>query len=500
MSKGTPSRARGRALVMKATTDTVAPVALGKLLESTYAGHLPGVMYTSVGSLDTTVRDITHDSTQVSRDSLFCCLVGDHSDGHEFAQEALNAGASVLLVERELPFDCAQIVVTDTRRAMGEIASAFYEHPSRRMRVIGVTGTNGKTTTAHLLGAIFRQQGLNTEVFGTLSGARTTPESCDLQRSLWRAAKVGVQAVVMEVTSHALVLQRIVGTQFEAVVFLNLSPEHLDFHKTLEQYFAAKASLFDRRFTSLGFVNRDDVHGQLLLDAAEINTVSFGLDDVENLEVTASSHSYVWQKKTLHVPVGGKFNVSNSLAAATVAANLGVDIIDIISGLAAAGTVAGRFQSISNGAPFDVIVDYAHTPDALRLVLDTTREIITPGGKIILVFGCGGDRDKAKRPMMGTVAALGADRVIITSDNPRSEEPMDIAQQITSGIEDVVGRSHVSVELDRRSAIELAVMTARKGDVVIIAGKGHEITQTIGNQVLPFNDAQVANELIGELS
>ena len=485
---------------MKATTDTVAPQALGKLLEATYAGHLPGVMYASVGSLDATISDITNDSTQVSRGSLFCCVVGDNTDGHDFAQDALNAGASALLVERELPFDCAQIVVTDTRRAMGEISSAFYDHPSRKLRVVGITGTNGKTTTAHLLGAIFRQQGLNTEVFGTLSGARTTPESCDLQRSLWQAVNAGVQAVVMEVTSHALVLQRIVGTHFDAVVFLNLSPEHLDFHKTQEQYFAAKASLFDQKFSSLGFINHDDVHGRLLLDATEINTVSFGLDDANDLEVTASSHSYVWRKKKLHVPVGGKFNVSNSLAAATVAAGLGVDVVDIVSGLAAAGTVAGRFQSISNDAPFDVIVDYAHTPDALQRVLDTTREIITPGGKIILVFGCGGDRDKAKRPLMGRVAALGADRVIVTSDNPRSEEPSDIAQQITSGIDDVVGRSHVSVELDRRSAIELALMTARKGDVVIIAGKGHEITQTIGNQVLPFNDAQVANELIGALS
>jgi UDP-N-acetylmuramoyl-L-alanyl-D-glutamate--2,6-diaminopimelate ligase len=350
------------------------------------------------------------------------------------------------------------------------------------------------------LGAIFRQQGLNTEVLGTLSGVRTTPESCDLQRSLWQLANAGVRAVVMEVTSHALVLQRIVGTHFDAVVFLNLSPEHLDFHKTQEQYFAAKASMFDAQFSGLGFINRDDVHGRLLLDATEINTVSFGLDDVENLEVTASSHSYVWRKKKLLVPVGGKFNVSNSLAAATVAAGLGVDIVDIVSGLAAAGTVAGRFQSISSNAPFDVIVDYAHTPDALQRVLDTTREIIAPGGKIILVFGCGGDRDKAKRPQMGAIAATQADCVIVTSDNPRSEEPMDIADQIISGIEDVVRRLAVSVELDRRSAIELALMTARKGDVVIIAGKGHEITQTIGNQVLPFNDAQVANELIGALS
>ncbi|NCV74831.1 UDP-N-acetylmuramoyl-L-alanyl-D-glutamate--2,6-diaminopimelate ligase [bacterium] len=484
---------------MKATTDKVAPVALGKLLEATYAGHLPGVMYTSIGSLDSLVRDITNDSTQVNRDSLFCCVVGDNTDGHEFARNAVDAGASALLVERELPLDCAQIVVTDTRRAMGEIASAFYGHPSQKMRVVGITGTNGKTTTAHLLGTIFRQHGLKTEVLGTLTGVRTTPESCDLQRSLWQAANAGVEAVVMEVTSHALVLRRLIGTHFDAVVFLNLSPEHLDFHKTQEQYFAAKASLFDIQYSNFGFINRDDVHGRLLLDATEIKTVSFGLDDVENIEVTASGHSYVWQKKKVHVPVGGKFNVSNSLAAATVAVNLGVDIIDIVSGLAAAGTVAGRFQSISSGASFDVIVDYAHTPDALQRVLDTTREIITPGGKIILVFGCGGNRDKAKRPQMGAIAAAYADCVIVTSDNPRSEEPMDIANEITSGIQGVERSSSLIVELDRRSAIELALMTARKGDVVIIAGKGHETTQTIGNQVLPFNDAQIANELIGAL-
>ena len=265
---------------MKATTDTVASVALGKLLETTYAGHLPGVMYTSVGSLDPIIRDITNDSTQVSRDSLFCCVVGEHADGHEFARDALDAGASALLVERELPLDCAQIVVTDTRRAMGEISSTFYDHPSQKMCVVGITGTNGKTTTAHLLAAIFRQQGLNTEVLGTLSSVRTTPESCDLQRSLWQAVNVGMEAVVMEVTSHAIVLQRIVGTQFDAVVFLNLSPEHLDFHKTQERYFAAKASLFENKFAGIGIINRDDVYGQLLLDATEIKTVSFGLDDV----------------------------------------------------------------------------------------------------------------------------------------------------------------------------------------------------------------------------
>jgi UDP-N-acetylmuramoyl-L-alanyl-D-glutamate--2,6-diaminopimelate ligase len=367
------------------------------------------------------------------------------------------------------------------------------------MRVVGVTGTNGKTTTAHLLASILRQQGLQTEVFGTLTGERTTPESCDLQRNLWQAVNAGTQAVVMEVTSHAMSLQRVVGTNFEAAAFLNLSPEHLDFHKTIEKYFAAKASLFDAQFTKLGIINRDDVHGRLLLDATEIDTVSFGLDDASAIEVSATHHAYVWKNANVNVRIGGKFNVMNSLAAATVALSLGVDIADIVSGLAGAGTVDGRYESVGGNIPFDVIVDYAHTPDALSRVLDTTRATIAPNGRIILVFGCGGDRDNAKRPMMGAIAASQADCVIVTSDNPRSEDPREIAAQITAGIADADRKSLLSVELDRRSAIELALMTAHTGDVVIIAGKGHETTQTIGDRVLPFNDAHVANELIGAL-
>jgi len=484
---------------MEATTTMVAPRALGALIESVYGQQLPGVQQLAFGDLSVMISDVTHDSHKVIPGSLFCCLFGNQSDGHDFAQDAINAGAVALLVERKLNLNIAQVVVGDSRRAMGEFAAALYEYPSRKLRVVGVTGTNGKTSTAHLLGIILRQQGLDTRVLGTLSGARTTPESCDLQKELWQAHIGGAQVVVMEVTSHAMSLHRVVCTEFAAAIFLNLSPEHLDFHKTQEQYFAAKASLFQSEFTNLGIINRDDVHGRLLLDATDVETVSFGLDDVSEIEVSLSRHGYLWRGQKVRVNLGGKFNVLNSLAAATAAASLGVGVADIVSGLAVATSVAGRFESVASDAPFDVIVDYAHTPDALSRVLDTAREIIAPGSRIILVFGCGGDRDRMKRSMMGRVAADLADCVIVTSDNPRSEEPLDIAQQIISGTAENERKAVISVELDRRSAIALAVMSARKGDLVIIAGKGHETTQTIGDRILPFNDAHVAQELIGEL-
>ncbi len=489
---------------MEATTNMVASQTLGALISSVYGHQLPGVQHSAFGDLSAMIRDVTNDSKKVSHGSLFCCLIGSQTDGHDFAQEAVDAGAVALLVQRKLPLNVAQVVVGDARRAMGEFAAALYENPSRNLRVVGITGTNGKTSTAHLLGAIFRQQGARTRVLGTLSGARTTPESCDLQKELWQAQMDGAQVVVMEVTSHAMSLHRVVGTEFDAAVFLNLSPEHLDFHKTQEQYFAAKASLFHSEFTNLGIINRDDVYGRLLLDATNIETVSFGLDDVSEIEVSVSHHAYLWRGQKVRVNLGGKFNVLNSLAAATAAASLGVGVADIVSGLAVATSVAGRFESVTFDVPFDVpfdvIVDYAHTPDALNRVLDATREVIAQGSRIILVFGCGGDRDKMKRPMMGMVAAQGSDCVIVTSDNPRSEDPLDIAQQIIAGIGDLERKAVVSVELDRRTAIELALMTARRGDVVIIAGKGHETTQTIGDRIVPFNDVLVVQELIGDLS
>jgi UDP-N-acetylmuramoyl-L-alanyl-D-glutamate--2,6-diaminopimelate ligase len=279
---------------------------------------------------------------------------------------------------------------------------------------------------------------------------------------------------------------------------LNLSPEHLDFHKTQEKYFAAKASLFENHYSSLGIINRDDVHGRLLLDATEIKTVNFGLDDIERIEVTASSHSYVWRKKTVQVPVGGKFNVSNSLAAATVAASLGVDIVDIVAGLAAAGTVAGRFQSISDSAPFDVIVDYAHTPDALHNVLRTINELRTGNEQVIALVGCGGDRDAAKRPEMARIACDLSDRVILTSDNPRSEDPDEIIRQMKAGVDALNYKKVLSIT-DRREAIHTACALSKPGDIILVAGKGHETYQEINGVKYPFDDKQIISELFNEL-
>lgn len=485
---------------MNAAGKLQSPIAIRELVDKTYWDRLPGIEARTIGSLDAIVSDITHDSRHVGQGTLFCCLHGDNMDGHSFAQQAVDAGACAVLVDHELQIDVDQIIVSDTRQAMGELSAALYGFPSRQMCVVGITGTNGKTTTAHLLAAILQEHGWETQVFGTLSGPRTTPESCDLQRDLYSSLMAGKRAVVMEVTSHAMSMQRAVGTHFEAAVFSNLSPEHLDFHGTLENYFGAKASLFAHEFTDLGIVNQDDAHGRMLIDAAAINYVGFGTDDISDLNIETDRHSYMWRGNNIQVGLGGRFNVANSLCAATVALSIGVGESSIVRGLASAQRVAGRYQVLDTDTPFTVIVDYAHTPDALDRVLQTTRELIKSGGRIILVFGCGGDRDIQKRPMMGWVAGQRADVVIVTSDNPRSEEPLDIAQQITHGIAPADKHTLMVVELDRRSAIRLALMEAKKGDIVIIAGKGHERTQTIGNKTIDFSDIHVALEIVGEIS
>jgi UDP-N-acetylmuramoyl-L-alanyl-D-glutamate--2,6-diaminopimelate ligase len=378
---------------------------------------------------------------------------------------------------------------------MALLSAAFYGFPSQSLHVIGVTGTNGKTTTAHLMAAILHQHGWPTEVFGTLSSVRTTPEAPDLQRKFAEQVQAGKRAVVMEVSSHALAQDRVVGTRFRESIFTNLSREHLDYHGTIEQYFSAKAALFSSEFTDVGIINRDDVHGKLLIDTVDIDTESFGESDASDIQFDASRHSFTWRKQRIEVSIGGRFNVMNSLAAATAAAKLGVAPYDIAAGLAAAGSVPGRFEAVNAGQQFDVIVDYAHTPDALQRVLQSARSVAR-SGRVIVVFGCGGDRDRDKRPEMGHTAALFADVVVVTSDNPRSEVPATITSQITSGIRSEQSGRLLAVEHDRRSAIGIAFSVAKAGDVVVIAGKGHETTQTIGESVIQFNDAQVARELL----
>jgi len=443
------------------------------------------------------VTAVDYDSRNVQPGSLFCCLRGANSDGHEFAQGARRAGAVALLVDHRLDLDVAQIVVDDTRRAMGWLAASFFGHPSRSLTMVGVTGTNGKTTTTSLITSILTSTGRATGMIGTLTGTHTTPEAPDLQAVLADFVAGGTTAVVAEVSSHALELQRVAGCHFDVAVFTNLGRDHLDLHGTEERYFAAKARLFEPTLSDTAVVNVDDPHGRLLMDARSIPTEGYSLADVTDVVVSATSHGYTWRGHRIEVPIGGEFNVMNSLAAATACRSLGLDLADIESGLRQAAPVPGRFEAIVAGQPFAVIVDYAHTPDGLEKALGAARQA-AGDARVHVVFGCGGDRDREKRPLMGAVAATLADEVVITSDNPRSEDPLEIINAAMAGVPpDYRGR--VVMEPDRRRAIEIAIRQARSADVVLIAGKGHEPTQTIGDQVLPFDDRAVALEILRAL-
>ena len=458
-----------------------------------------------IGDAKVRVSDITHDSSKVSNGVLFCCIVGENVDGHNFAKVAAANGAAAILVERRVEVDITQVVVSDVRSTMGYLAAELFNRPSEKLNVIGITGTNGKTTTAHLLASILRQHGWPTSVLGTLTGTRTTPESTDLQRFLAEELNRGSKAVVMEVSSHALALGRVEGTLFKAAVFTNLGQDHLDFHKSIEDYFVAKARLFTRLFTNLCVINRDDVHGSLLLDVIskdkEVRCESFGMSDAKDIHADASKISFHWQGQKIDSLMGGYFNVMNALAAATAAAKLGVTVSDIAKGLAAASAVPGRFESVSEGQLFSVVVDYAHTPEALQNVLLAGRKIVGKDAQVILVFGCGGGRDQLKRPKMGDIASQFADLVYVTSDNPRHEDARTIAHEVLQGVSSVSSvMSRVTIELDRRLAIGAAFGSAKPGDIVIIAGKGHEATQTIGADETPFSDVQVSRELLKAVS
>jgi UDP-N-acetylmuramoyl-L-alanyl-D-glutamate--2,6-diaminopimelate ligase len=445
---------------------------------------------------DPIVTSMAFDSRDVVEGALFFCLPGEHADGHRFAAAAVAAGAVALVVERPVDVDPAitQIVVDNARVAMAHLASAYFANPSEALTVIGVTGTNGKTTTAHILSGALGALGRRTGVIGTLSGAKTTPEAPDLQRRLAGFVAGGYDAVAMEVSSHALALDRALGTRFRIAVFTNLGHDHLEFHGTPERYFAAKARLFEPDLSDRGVVNIDDVHGRLLVDAAAIPCQPFSFADAADVEIGPFSHAYTWRGQRVEVGLGGRFNVMNTLAAATALSELGHSDRDITVALAATTSVPGRFEPVVAGQPFAVVVDYAHTPDALVEVLDTARSV-GGNGRVIVVFGCGGDRDQHKRPEMGAVAAARADLVVVTSDNPRSEDPLAIINDVIAGVP-ANYRDRIAVEPDRHDAIAIALAAARDGDVVVIAGKGHETTQTFGATAMPFDDRAVARELL----
>jgi UDP-N-acetylmuramoyl-L-alanyl-D-glutamate--2,6-diaminopimelate ligase len=461
------------------------------------------------------ITSVVHDSRLVTPGSLYACLRGEHFDGHGFAAEAVRSGATAVLADHRLDEldvvdDSAaaipQIVVDDTRLRLGPLAAEIAGHPSRSLTTVGITGTNGKTTTAALLAAIFEAAQQPCGVVGTLQGARTTPEAPELQATLRGFVTDAKTAAVLEVSSHALAMHRVDGTEFDAVVFTNLGHDHLDLHGSYEAYFRAKARLFDASFANLGVVNVGDAHGRLIADTAasdrpghEFDVVAYSVADISDVEVTTSAHRYVWRGRQVQVPMGGDFNVANSLAALTTAVELGIDPDVAIAGVAALTSVPGRFEVIDSAESrrrgISVVVDYAHTPDGLGRVLEAARAVVGAGGSLTVVFGCGGNRDRDKRPVMGAVAAAAADRVFVTSDNPRSEPAQQIIDEILAGITPDQD-ADVAALVDRRDAIGEAIAAAAAGDVVVLAGKGHERTQEFADRTIDFDDRAVAREFL----
>ena len=438
------------------------------------------------------IGSIAYDSRAVEPGALFCCVPGRSSDGHDHAAKAVEAGAVALLCERLLPVNAPQARVDSTRRAMAPLAAAFHNHPSRSLAVVGVTGTNGKTTVTHLLAAVLRAHSWTTGVIGTLDGPRTTPEAPELQAALADHVAAGARAVALEVSSDALVQHRADAVWFEVAAFTNLSPEHLNTHGDMESYFAAKASLFDPGRARTGVVNADDPWGRRLLDTASLPLVAYSMDDVTDVEIRPRSTRFRWDGAPVDLRLGGRFNVSNAVCAATIARLLGVPAPTVAAGLCGLDAVPGRFERVEAGQPFAVVVDYAHTPAALEQVLEAARAE-AGDGRVVVVFGCGGDRDRGKRPLMGEVAARLADTVVLTSDNPRSEDPATILDEIRAG---AVGARRLLVEPDRRAAVHAAVAVARPGDVVVVAGKGHETGQTAAGRTEPFDDRDVARHAL----
>ena len=484
---------------------------LGDLSAS--AGDLHGQV---IGDPATPISGVSYDSRRVAPGDLFFCVPGTSTDGHRFAADAVAAGAAALCVERVLDIDAPQLIVSNVRRAMARLSAAYFGSPSESLVVLGVTGTNGKTTTAFLMESILRADGHKTGLIGTIEtrvgdrvkpGVRTTPESLDLQQLFAEMVSEGVTAAAMEVTSHALVLDRVEGVHLRAAAFTNLSQDHLDFHTGMEDYFQAKASLFKPQRTDRGAVNVDDEHGRRLLASAEIPMTAFGVFTDAPVRAEEISFEPTGSRFKVRTPKGdmdvathliGGFNVSNCLAATAVALQAGIGLDAIEHGLRSLTAVPGRFEVIDAGQPFSVVVDYAHTPDSLDNVLRAARGA-TREGRVLCVFGCGGDRDRGKRPLMGAVAAQLADVVVVTSDNPRSEDPHSILDQILEGVIAHRPQGPDVVTADRADAIQQALSAARAGDVVVIAGKGHETGQQFADHTIPFDDRDVARSALGEL-
>ncbi len=440
-----------------------------------------------------TLFDAEHDSRRAGPGAIFACIRGVNADGHDYAEAVAGAGVAALLVDHELDLAIPQIVVGDVRQAVGPVAARIHGEPSESLAVVGVTGTNGKTTTVRMVSSVATILGQACHEIGTLTGERTTPEATDLQRILATARDDGQDLVAMEVSSHALDLHRVAGTRFRVAAFTNLGVDHLDHHGDLEAYFAAKARLFEPELSDLAVIDVRSEAGERMRQTASIPVVAIDDELVEILELGPQQSRFRWRGAEVRLPLGGAFNIANAALAAEIMVALGSEPSIVAEGLAALPTVPGRFEQVDAGQPFAVIVDYAHTPDGLEAVLDAARAVTKRS--LVVVFGAGGDRDQGKRPAMGQVARQFADRVVVTSDNPRGEDPKAIIDAVLSGMD----RPPDLIEPDRRMAIRHAFAAARDGDVVLIAGKGHEMTQTVGADVLEFDDRAVARDELRRL-
>jgi UDP-N-acetylmuramoyl-L-alanyl-D-glutamate--2,6-diaminopimelate ligase len=462
--------------------------------------------------VDAPVTGIAYRSDSVRPGDAFFCIPGFKHDGHDFAADAVARGATAIVGKRKLgSVDVVQAIVDDPRVALAVAADRFYGRPSRELDLIGVTGTNGKTTTTYLVDSVLRETGATTGLLGTVEirvgestrkAGRTTPESADLQALLREMVDAGVTAGVMEVSSHAIDLRRVDSVAFAVAAFTNLSQDHLDYHRTMEEYYAVKRRLFTEMDVGRAVVNVDDPAGEEL--AGEIDaewTVGFDTRArvrAEGLELSATGSGFDLvvddtERTRVVLPHAGRYNVGNALVAAGCALAVGVDLADIGAGLEAAPQVPGRLERIECGQSFGVFVDYAHTPDGLDKAIRAVKDVTE--GRVITVFGCGGDRDPEKRPAMGSVAARLSDRLVVTSDNPRSEDPVGIILHIEDGIRPV--RDDHEVEVDRKRAILRALELADSGDSVLIAGKGHEDYQIFADRTIHFDDREVVREGLG---
>jgi UDP-N-acetylmuramoyl-L-alanyl-D-glutamate--2,6-diaminopimelate ligase len=483
---------------------------------SELAACIPGARV--VGPGDVAIARAAHDSRRVRPGDLFVAMPGTRVDGHTFVPKAVEGGAAAVIVEHtvDLARPVPLVVVRDAREAFGLAAHALAGHPTRRLKVCGVTGTSGKTTTTYLVRSIFEKAGWPTGVLGTIAylvGERevastmTTPDADELAGYFAEMVAAGLRAAVFEVSSHALHQRRAAGIHFDVAAFTNLSPEHRDYHPTMEDYRDAKGLLFQGLDPSAAAVlNAADPVSDFYKKDTPARVLTFGLKckaDVtaEDIQVSLSGTRFTLVtprgRQPARTPLLGRHNVMNCLTAAAVGEALALPPEAVVEGLAAVGTVRGRLEAVPSDRPFTVLVDYAHKTDALEHALGTVRQLLRGGGRLIAVFGCGGNRDREKRPAMAAVAERLADRVVVTNDNPRNEVPEEIAKEICAGFSSM---DKVTVELDRRAAIAMAVGEARPGDVVVIAGKGHETYQILGDVTRPFDDREVAAEILRDLA